>query len=209
MLVALVGVHGVGKTTTAKAMEKRGWAYIPIAVPSDAQLFQPMSRQIFFFSQYVLAFLRAVQAQRKHDYIVIDSHPLLVLPYTLYWVGDDGLIDAMSVVIERLPKVDLLAYLYPERIETVLERVIARGRNLGEEVDEGYISFVNEYLRLFIDKMGSNIARKTVFIPAELEVKQRVKLVEEAAFYGKGLVSDRRQKARIQYQRRGSVTHSH
>ncbi len=182
MIVALVGVHGVGKTTTAIRLRKYGFKLEPLEAIHLVDGLDPVQRQTLFFTTYVSGFLKAVG--RGGERIVFDSHPILVLPYTEYWLGRAGLgadeikrvLDSFQRVLSILPRIDLLVYMKPSSMDIIVKRLLSRARpNAREEAKLDYITFIDKRLRYYLNTYSSLLAKRTVVVDGSLEVNERVK----------------------------------
>ncbi len=185
--VAIVGVHGVGKTATAAVLEGLGYRYIRVEAIEVAQALSPVYRQILFFSKYVADFIKAISVPSNKP-IVFDSHPLVVIPYTEYWLSKAGIgeqeinevVNSFIEIVKRLPKVSLLVALKPESVTTVVERIKLRSRfNAHEELNEEYIRYVNEGILRLTDEIGPEIAEKVAYVRAEDEMEYRGKVIND------------------------------
>ncbi len=183
--VAIIGVHGIGKTATAAVMEGMGYRYVRIEAIEVAQPLYPTHRQIVFFSKYVSDFITHTPSPKKP--VVFDSHPLVVLPYTEWWLKQAGeepevieeLLTSFETIVSRLPKVTLLVYLKPERIETVVERIKMRSRfNSREELNEDYIRFIDLRLKGYVRDLGRLVAEDVITIRAEDEMEIRARKID-------------------------------
>ena len=189
MIVALLGVHGVGKSHTAKILSKRGFKHRTIEVIDLVSGFSPLNRQLFFFASYVQEYLSIWKEYKDTgEHIVIDTHPLIVLPYTIYWLRYGGvgeheitdIVSAMFTLIMKLPKPDVLVLIHPNNIETVLETISERNRtNVSEELNKEYVTFITNWLYTSFKIIGGEIAKNSVIIPAEWEGEERVAAIIE------------------------------
>ncbi len=183
VVVSVVGVHGSGKSTVARLLgEAYGFRVCSLEAIEDVAGMDPVSRQLLFFSRFVHEYLRCL---RWGGRVVVDSHPLVVVAYTGWWLNGHPLAgvvrESMARLVSLLPPVDLLVLLQPVRVETVLERVRARGRpNAAEEADPLYALYVAEELARLVRRLGSRLARKVLVVPAELEAWERARIVYEA-----------------------------
>ncbi len=184
--ISFVGVHGIGKTTTAKYFSRKGFKLRAVEAIHLAYGLEPVQRQTLFFTKYVSDFLLALN-KIGNNMLVFDSHPLVVLPYTEYWLRKSGLdkkrieevVLSFSKIIELLPKVDLLVFLKTTSFDTVVERILSRDRFSSiEEIDRDYIRFIDErighYLRIYKDVL----AKDYLEINGTLEITDRAKIVE-------------------------------
>jgi len=179
MIISLVGVHGVGKTRTARVLAKvYNFKHRSIEAIDSAYGLDPVSRQLMFLSVYVKRFLDIHREwlSSPNCNIVVDSHPLLVLPYTEYWLMNAGLerreindiISGMTTLIKRLPKVDAIVYISPTNIYTVLKRISIRNHfNIAEELKRNYVEFIDSWLKSKGIEIMKEIAKTTLTIPAE------------------------------------------
>ena len=173
-MVALVGVHGVGKTTTARAL---GYPVRYVEAYHMVAGLPPRHRQLVFFLEFAWALLEA--AGSREQVLVLDNHPLLVLPYTDYFVGDNGLTRAMESMLLQLPRVNLLVLLDPADTETVLERIVMRGRNVEEEAVREYVEYITARTREYFNRLGRRIAEDVFIVPAERDVEERVRIIRD------------------------------
>ena len=185
--IAIVGVHGVGKTATAQVLAKRGYHYRQLEVIEEAYGLNPLERQLLFFLSYTREYLKATT--RVKGYTVFDSHPLLVVPYTEYWLKQQDYSDLeirkltkmMVDTILFLPKTTLLVYLKPLSLETVVKRLKIRRRfNLDEEARIDYIEFIDRRTRFYVELLGKRIAREVLVIEAEKEAHERADVIHRA-----------------------------
>ncbi len=182
--IAIVGVHGVGKTATAQVLAKRGYYYQQLEVIDEAYGLNPLERQLLFFLSYTREYLKATT--RVKSYTVFDSHPLLVVPYTEYWLKQQDYTDIeirkltkmMIDTIMFLPKTTLLVYLRPYSLETVVKRLKLRRRfNLDEEAKLDYIEFIDRRTRFYVELLGKRIAREVLVVEAEKEAYERADII--------------------------------
>jgi len=182
--VAIVGVHGVGKSYTAQQLEDvYGFRYARLEAIFEARGLKPTERQVLFFSKFVSGYLEeTAKCFGCGRPLVFDSHPLLVLPYTEWWLGRAGrppeeveaLVQAFKQVVRNLPKLTMLVYLKPATIETVLERIKSRSRfNFREELDEEYVTYIDARTEELVAKEGPRLAERVLVIKAELEGRER------------------------------------
>lgn len=185
--IAIVGVHGVGKTATARVLAKRGYYYQQLEVIDEAYGLNPLERQLLFFLSYTREYLKATI--RVKSYTVFDSHPLLVVPYTEYWLKQQNYTDIeirkltkmMIDTILFLPKTTLLVYLKPLFIETVVKRLKLRRRfNFDEEARPDYIEFIDRRTRFYFELLGKRIAKEILVVEAEKEVYERADIIHHA-----------------------------
>ena len=183
MRIAFIGVHGIGKTTTAKALENYGFRMVPLEAIHLIEGLDPISRQVLYFTTYVSDFLKA--SSSLVDDIAFDSHPLLVLPYTEYWLSKAGVavedlrrtLDSFLRVLLILPKVDVLFYLRMTSLDKVVERLRMRSRrNLSEEADREYLEFIDNRTRYYVRRYGERVACRVVEVDGSLEVDDRVEI---------------------------------
>jgi deoxyadenosine/deoxycytidine kinase len=181
-VVSLIGVHGVGKTYTASILkDKYGFHYIPVeAISSDIVGLPPAIRQIMFFTRYVEAYMSAF----LHDFgrpIVMDSHPLMVVAYTYWWLRGDASEDLASsfmAVLTKLPKPNLLVYIRATDPSIVINRILSRNRfNLKEEYRVEYVSYIIDMVEKLLDKYASHVALNTLVVDASLEGEQRAEII--------------------------------
>ena len=139
MIISLVGVHGVGKSTIGRLVAKKmGLNFIDLECIEDAYKLSPQSRQLMFFSTFVLEYLKGVS---KGVPVLFSSHPAMVPIYTEYWAGR---VEArhMFSLISKLPKADLILILFAP-LEVIRKRIILRGRVTSkEEADSRYIYYI-------------------------------------------------------------------
>jgi len=185
--VAIVGVHGVGKTATAAMLEGLGYRYVKVEAIDFAQPLPPIHRQLFFYTKYVADFIREMYQPTKKPK-VFDSHPLVVIPYTQYWLMKNGhsekdvakLTNALETILLNMPRVSLLVALRPRNISTVLTRIKMRQRfNSREELDIRYVTFVNDGILSLVEKVGKKIAFRTYVVEAEKEMEIRARIINE------------------------------
>lgn len=184
LTVAIVGVHGVGKSYTAQQLEDLyGFRYVRLEAICEAQGLHPTQRQVLFFSKFVSEY---VEKTAKHSNskrpIVFDSHPLLVLPYTEWWLSKAGkspheieeLVQAFKHIVRNLPKLTMLVYLKPATIDTVIERIKSRSRfNFHEELDEEYVTYIDARTEELVAREGPKLAERVLLVKAELEGRER------------------------------------
>ncbi|MET1128175.1 MAG: AAA family ATPase [Thermoproteota archaeon] len=184
VLIALVGVHGSGKTTLAKLLAEscRGIVYWEVEAIHEAAGLEPLARQLLFFTKYVESYLRAWAASRGSAVVVADSHPLVVPAYTRWWVGDPELVKLMEAVLEKLPPADVLVHIRVEDPEVIAERVAARGRPTArEEADLEYIDFIGSEVARLVERYGRLVARNVLEIDAEAPLHANAAAVASAA----------------------------
>ena len=186
--VSFVGVHGSGKTTTAKRAVKDGFRMQSVEAIDIAFGLPPVERQTLFFTTYVNSFLAALNTSDDAK-LVFDSHPLVVLPYTEYWLRKGGftpakieqVLDAFVKIIELLPPVDLMVYLEADDLNIVVERVKRRARfSVSEEARVDYIEFIDQRLSEYLRSIGGRLARNIIRIRASEEVEKRYSRVRES-----------------------------
>ncbi len=186
--VSFVGVHGSGKTTTAKRAVKDGFRMQSVEAIDIAFGLPPVERQTLFFTTYVNSFLAALNTSDDVK-LVFDSHPLVVLPYTEYWLRKGGftpakieqVLDAFVKIIELLPPVDLMVYLEADDLDIIVERVKRRARfSVSEEARADYIEFVDQRLGEYLRSIGARLARSIIRIRASEEVDKRYSRVRES-----------------------------
>ncbi len=191
--VAIVGVHGVGKSYTAQQLEDRyGFRYVRLEAISEAQGLHPTHRQVLFFTKFVSTYIEALtRCSSSSRPVVFDSHPILVIPYTRWWLRRGGcgeaeiseLIKSLKNIVIRLPKLSMLVYLRPQRVETVINRIKMRSRfNFREELDVEYIKFIDEGMNEIVSELGGLIADKVLVIKAEVEGEVRAERIHRFLF---------------------------
>ena len=187
LTISFVGAHGSGKTTTARRAVKDGFRMQSVEAIDLAFGLPPVERQTLFFTAYVNSFLSALNTTEP-GVLVFDSHPLVVLPYTEYWLSRGGLdrdrvdqvLEAFGSIIALLPPVDLMVYLEADDIDVLVERVKRRARfSVAEEARADYIEFVDRKLRDYLQRLGPSLARYTLTVKASLELEERYGLVKE------------------------------
>lgn len=185
VMISFFGVHGSGKTLTAKFLlsQLENSKYVPLEAIGEVKGLDPIQRQTLYFTTYVRQYLK--NSHTEHP-VIFDSHPALTIPYTDYWIKDSyrkrKIMEAFQIVVENLPKTDYLVYLRTFDVELVRERIFSRTdtfRDKSEEANPEYIKAimikVEEYLKLH----GSKIAHSIIVIPAEIEVDERAKKILE------------------------------
>lgn len=186
--VSFVGVHGSGKTTTARRAVRDGFRMQSVEAIDIAFGLPPVERQTLFFTTYVNSFLAALNTSDDVK-LVFDSHPLVVLPYTEYWLRKGGftpskieqVLDAFAKIIELLPPVDLMVYLEADDLDIVVERIKRRARfSVSEEARVDYIEFIDQRLSEYLGSMGGRLARSIIRIRASEEVEKRYSKVRES-----------------------------
>jgi len=185
--IAFIGVHGSGKTTTARFFNKYGFRSQSVEAIHKAFGLEPIQRQTLFFTTYVSSYLSGLN-ENKNQNIVFDSHPLIVLPYTEYWLlkggfpkntVDDVVMSFLNIVL-MLPKVDLMVYLKGERIDIIIDRILKRARfSTKEEANAEYIAFIDKKIQSYLAKYGDRIAKNLLVVDASIELFERAKLIEE------------------------------
>ena len=81
MKIAFVGVHGAGKSTTAKALsEKLNIPFYEIEVVQelDVRKLDVIERELFFLSGFIHQFIKICSTSQT---FILTNHPLSVLPY--------------------------------------------------------------------------------------------------------------------------------
>ncbi len=179
--IAFIGVHGIGKTTTARSLNKHGFRYKPVEAIHVAYGLKPIERQTLFFVKYVYDFLSMLsRAEGKN--VVFDSHPLITLPYTEYWLSRSGVgasnikktISSFTSILGLLPSIDMIVYLKMNRIDVVVERILSRKRfSASEEIDPDYIRFIDERLGDYMSEQCPNLARRCLEMDGTLELQAR------------------------------------
>ncbi len=184
--IAFIGVHGAGKTRTAEILAKLGYVYQPLEVIDEAYGLNPLERQLLFFLSFTKEYLKALRRHRAH--VVFDSHPLLVIPYTEYWLRRAGytwnevsrLTRIMLETVLLLPKIELLVYIKPRNIDTIVKRLYLRRRfNVEEEANPEYIEYIDSRTGFYVKKYSSRLALKTIVIDAEVEAEKRAEIVHK------------------------------
>ena len=182
--IAFIGVHGVGKTRTAEILSKMGYAYQPLEVIEEAYGLNPLERQLLFFLSFTKEYLKALRRYKTR--VVFDSHPLIVIPYTEYWLRRaeyswDEITKLTRIMLETvllLPKIDLLVYIKPRKYDTVVKRLHLRRRfNVEEEADPEYIEYIDRRTNLYINKYSHKLALRMLTIDAEIEAEERAEIV--------------------------------
>lgn len=184
MRIGLIGVHGVGKTTTAKLLSKMlNTKHCEIEVISKAYGMSPVPRQVMFFTEYTSKYVDIITRESS---VIVDSHPLIVVPYTDYWVGKRGndpktasvLRDSMINMLTLLPKLDILVEIRPASSSTVISRVKTRRRfNLAEEANTEYIEFILERMKKYVEEYGLLLAKKVITVSAEIAPELRAETI--------------------------------
>lgn len=172
MRIYFIGVHGVGKTTTAKylASKLRDHVYVSMDCIDEVKGLSPIARQLLFFSTYVRQYLRTY----RNENIIVDSHPLLVIPYTLWWTKSEELANEFLNIILKMPTSDVIIHLKPNDLNVLAKRIQKRYRyNVFEEGQIDYIKFIitktEEYLKMY----GSRISNNIIHVDADMEVYLR------------------------------------
>ncbi len=193
-IVSIIGVHGVGKTLTAQYLrELYGFNYRQLEAIDIASKMDYIRRQLTFFTSFITSFTREIYLNKNNTStipLVFDSHPLLVIPYTMYWLRGNvdnntynEIIECFMKLLKYLPKIDLLVYIKPLRIETVIERIKMRSRfNYKEECNREYINFIDTYVDKIYREYGSSIAENNIIVPAEIEAPDRAKIIYNTLF---------------------------
>jgi len=193
--IAFIGVHGVGKTRTAEVLSRMGYVYQPLEVIDEAYGLNPLERQLLFFLSFTGEYLKALKRYKTR--VVFDSHPLIVIPYTEYWLRKakyswDEITRLIRIMLETilvLPKIDLLVYIKPRKYDTVVKRLYLRRRfNVEEEANPEYIEYIDRRVNFYVDKYADRIASRTITIDAEVEVEERARIVYEMVL-GKSIVT--------------------
>lgn len=192
MLISLVGVHGAGKTTTAVYLaDEYGFIYRELEVITDVlnMGLDKLRRQLYFFGGFACSYIRAwwlahsTSDRGTEPVVVLDNHPILVIPYTKWHVGDGELVDAMVALVKCLPKADLLVWLRVDDIDVLQGRILKRNRNIvNEELDLEYIEAVERALESLLrdESIASAVAKKLIEVPLSLEVDERAELIVKA-----------------------------
>ena len=170
--IYFIGVHGVGKTTTAKYLVSRlnGYSFHEMDCIEEVAGLSPTARQLLFFTTYVRQYLRTYRLGN----VVVDSHPLLVIPYTLWWTKDKELADEFLRIVLRLPKCDYMIYLKPHDINILIRRIQERYRyNVIEEGQLDYINFIIEKTEDYLRRYGGLISNEVIYVNADMEVNER------------------------------------
>ena len=172
MRIYFVGVHGVGKTTTAKylAYKLKNHTYIDMDCIEDVKGLPPIARQLLFFTTYVRQYLRTY----RNKNIIVDSHPLLVIPYTLWWTKNEELADEFLKIILRIPKSDVIVHLKPHNLDILVERIQERYRyNVYEEGQIDYIKFIISKTEEYLKTYGNQVSNHVIHVNADTEVDVR------------------------------------
>lgn len=184
MKIGLIGVHGVGKTTTAKELRNLlGLPHEEIEVISRAHGLDPVSRQVKFFTDYTSRYIDVIS---ENESVIVDSHPLIVVPYTDYWIGEVNgnrevareLVDSIISTLKHLPKLDALVEIRPSTPSTVIRRVKHRGRfNVREEENKEYIEYITSKIKYYVDKYGKLFSNKVIVVKAEIDPELRARSI--------------------------------
>lgn len=180
-----MGSHGVGKSTTAMELARSLNAkFIEVEAFNEELLtyLDVISRQTYFFATYVCIFLEAYSLARFSGVnVVLSNHPLNVIPYNYWWISDVKIADEVShymlKIIEKLPRIDILIYLYVSNVNKIKQRIVTRGRAIHEELNEEYILEVDKLLGRYVRNFGVNIADKVLIIDGCLEKYDRLKII--------------------------------
>lgn len=184
--IAFIGVHGVGKTRTAEILAKMGYIYQPLEVIEEAYGLNPLERQLLFFLSFTKEYLKALRRYKAR--VVFDSHPLLVIPYTEYWLRRagyswDGIARLTRIMLETvllLPRINLLVYIKPRSMDTVVKRLHMRKRfNVEEEANTEYIEYIDHRTEFYLNKYSHRLAARTLVVEAEIEADKRAEIVHE------------------------------
>ncbi len=182
MRIAFVGVHGVGKSTLAKAIAKElGIGFVELECIEEARLLPPKYRQIMFLTSFTYTFLKFFS---KYESLAYSSHPIMVPIYTEFWVGTN---DAkwMYDFVLKLPKVDII-YVLHAPIKVVQARLLKRRRVvLKEELDPTYIDFIQRRTLSLLDTYYK-LAREVEILNTDDTINNLVrKIVSSISSYNK------------------------
>lgn len=185
--IAFIGVHGSGKTTTARYFNKYGFKSQSVEAIHKAFGLEPIQRQTLFFTTYVSSYLSGLNENRNQK-IVFDSHPLIVLPYTEYWLLKGGfpkdtvedVVKSFLNIVLMLPKVDLMVYLKGEKTDVIIDRILKRARfSTKEEANAEYVEFIDKKIQSYLNRYGEKIAKNLLVVDATIELFERAKVIEE------------------------------
>jgi len=201
MIVAFAGVHGSGKTTTARRLcelleDHAGLECrcIELEAIGDVRGLNAVARQLLFASKFTYHYVMGMSS--KADVIVYTSHPVMVIPYTAYWLVKTGVSDEVIVksllyikgIIDLLPPPDILVYLRVAdniSVDIIRSRIIRRGelekdeRNVEEEANPLYIKAISLLTDHVIDvyrRRNWNI----LDVEARLEADMRARVIYDS-----------------------------
>lgn len=163
-LILLAGNIGAGKTSLTEIIgEKLGWitAYEPVADnPYLPDFYQDMKTWSFHLQIYFLG-----QRAEQHNTLALlpesaildrsiyeDAH---IFARALHHMGNLTDLDYQSylriyqIVVEKLPKPDLLIHLYAP-VPVLQERIRRRARSIESGVDQGYLSLLDQFYEEWI-----------------------------------------------------------
>lgn len=190
-VIAFVGVHGSGKTVTAAHLAKKlgeiGYrvALIELEAIELAQKMELVERQVYFAATFIKEYLESYYKYSEIvDYIIYTSHPIMVQPYTDYWLGNPSLLASLTTIINVLPTPNYIVYLRvdPSKgdVDVIVRRLLMRARkNVREEVNIHYIKNIAEALDKLINELKSKIGHETklIVVPARVELTERVNTI--------------------------------
>lgn len=147
MIIAVEGVHGVGKTTVLSFLRRRGFRVLFEDEIPEIQNLELRQRK---FVEMHIAKLKMVADSKGTPYpVFLDRCPLSVLAYSYAFekrFGAIGLYNRVLALVEQIPiKPDVVIFLsYPR--EVIKERIIRRGtaKNRFWELDDDFLDFLEE-----------------------------------------------------------------
>ena len=183
-LISFIGVHGSGKTSTARLLAQLYpdcYNYRGLEAIDEAHGLPPAARQLLFLSRFIDGYLQAYrESQRNKKAVVVDSHPVLVPIYSRWWLRGQAeeTIEAMEKLLQLLPPADLLVYIRVRNVEEIVQRILMRGRHTAqEEANPEYISFIDHEASRIVEEYGSRLARKIVILEAEELLEEKVRRI--------------------------------
>jgi len=174
--IALIGVHGCGKSTTGRALAKiLGAKYIELEVIDEVTRLNldPFYMELLFLSNFTYRYIVEYFSNAR---VIFSAHPIMTIAYSEYWVGRNNIISYIASNISViLPKLDYLIYLKPSNINTIIERILKRGRDIAQiEADKDYLKYIIDRLDQIVKEYGHILAKHVITIDACLELEERI-----------------------------------
>lgn len=174
MSIAFVGVHGIGKSTTAHAVASiLGRKVVELEAIEDVSGLDVFHRQLVFASKFTYLYLTNLR-----DSPVYTSHPLMVLPYTEYFIPDAEGRSIIARFIASIKKpVDYMVYLKMTRVDVVARRIMSRNRPISKtEANKEYLYFIDKRVSEILGEY-EYMYRRLIVVDGCMELEERVERI--------------------------------